>query len=93
MLDEPTTYLDISGQREFLEMVCTLREQGKTVILILHDLNQALRISDRLLVMNDRTITAAGTPESCLASGVIEDVFQTQIRTFTDGKEKFYFFL
>lgn len=93
VLDEPTTYLDISGQREFLKMVCTLREQGKTVILILHDLNQALRISDRLLVMNDRTITAAGTPESCLASGVIEDVFQTQIRTFTDGKEKFYFFL
>ncbi|MBO5522163.1 MAG: ABC transporter ATP-binding protein [Roseburia sp.] len=92
VLDEPTTYLDISGQREFLEMVCTLKEQGKTVILILHDLNQALRISDRLLVMNDRKIKAAGTPEDCLASGVIEEVFQTQIRTFTDGEERFYFF-
>lgn len=92
VLDEPTTYLDISGQREFLEMVCRLKEQGKTVILILHDLNQALRISDRLLVMNDRKIAAAGTPEECLASRVIEEVFQTQIRTFTDGEENFYFF-
>lgn len=92
VLDEPTTYLDISGQREFLEMVCTLKEQGKTVILILHDISQALRISDRMLVMNDRKIAAVGTPEECLASHVIEDVFRTQIRTFTDGEGTYYFF-
>ena len=92
VLDEPTTYLDISSQREFLEMVCLLRAQGKTLVLILHDLNQALRISDRLLVMDNRKIAAAGTPAECLASHVIEDVFHTRIRSFTDGKESFYFF-
>ena len=92
VLDEPTTYLDISGQRDFLEMVCSLKEQGKTVILILHDLSQAVRISDRLVVMNERTIVGSGTPEEVLDSHVIEEVFQTRLKRFRDEDGEYFFF-
>lgn len=92
VLDEPTTYLDISGQRDFLAMAGRLKEQGKTVILILHDLGQAIRISDKLIVMNDRKIEAAGTPEECLNSHVIDRVFGTRLKRFTDEEGEYYFF-
>lgn len=92
VLDEPTTYLDLEGQREFLDMLPALRGQGRTIITVLHDLAQALRISDRLIVMNDRKIAATGTPEECLQQCVIEDVFHTKCKRFTDKDGEYYFF-
>ena len=108
VLDEPTTYLDLTGQREFYAMIKELKKQGKTIILILHDLSQAVRISDTLVVMNragsrsldeaahagtdsdvkatdfPSSIAMVGTPQECLQSHVIEDVFQTSWKRFTD---------
>ena len=92
VLDEPTTYLDLNGQKDFLSMFQTLRDQGKTVILVLHDLNQALRISDYLIVMEDRKIAAAGTPEECLRQHMIETVFHTGYKKFHDEDGDYYFF-
>ena len=91
VLDEPTTYLDLTGQREFYAMIKELKKQGKTIILILHDLSQAVRISDTLVVMN-RNIAMVGTPNECLQSHVIEDVFQTSWKRFTDEDGEYYFF-
>lgn len=92
VLDEPTTYLDLKGQREFMEMAAQLRAQGKTVILVLHDLGHALKISDTLVIMQDKKIAASGTPEECLGQHVIEDVFQVSLKEFSDGDGSYYFF-
>ena len=92
VLDEPTTYLDIKGQRHFMNMVLSLKEQGKTIILVLHDLAQALRISDTLVIMQDRKIAATGTPEECLRQHIIEDVFDVHLKSFSDDDGCYYFF-
>ena len=92
VLDEPTTYLDIKGQRQFMDMVLSLKEQGKTIILVLHDLAQALRISDTLVIMQDRKIAATGTPEECLGQHIIEDVFDVHLKSFSDDDGCYYFF-
>lgn len=92
VLDEPTTYLDIKGQRQFMDMVLSLKKQGKTIILVLHDLAQALRISDTLVIMQDRKIAATGTPEECLGQHIIEDVFNVHLKSFSDDDGCYYFF-
>lgn len=92
-LDEPTTYLDIKGQREFYNLILRLKEQGKTIILVLHDLSKALEISDKIVVMNNAQIEFDGTPAACLESHVLEDVFDTTIKTFKDEENKTYYVL
>ena len=92
VLDEPTTYLDLSGQREFMKMILQLKNQGRTVILVLHDLGQALAVSDSLVIMQDRKIAAAATPKECLRQHIIEEVFDVRIKTFCDAEGTYYFF-
>lgn len=92
VLDEPTTYLDLAGQRDFFSLLHHLKEQGKTIVLVLHDLGQAVRTADRLVVMKDRQIAATGTPEECLSGNVIQEVFHTRWKKFTDEEGTYYFF-
>jgi len=92
VLDEPTTYLDLNGQHKFMEMILQLKKQGRTVILVLHDLGQALRISDTLVIMQDRKIAATATPKECLQQHMIEDVFDVHIKEFSDDEGCYYFF-
>ncbi len=81
VLDEPTTYLDIRACHELMELVRRLnREQGKTVVMVIHDLDLALRYSDRLLVMERGRATAAGTVDEVLETGAIEHAFGVRIR-------------
>lgn len=92
VLDEPTTYLDPNGQRAFMDMILQLKKQGRTVILVLHDLGQALRISDTLVIMQDRKIAATATPQECLQQHMIEEVFDVRIKQFSDEEGCYYFF-
>jgi iron complex transport system ATP-binding protein len=92
VLDEPTTYLDLKGQREFLDMVVNLKNQGRTIILVLHDLGQALKVSDNIVVMKDLKIVMCGTPKECIESGVLESVFETKIKIFSDDEGEYYIF-
>lgn len=76
LLDEPTTYLDIAHQLEVLELCRRLnRDGGRTLVMVLHDLNQAARYADHLLAMKDGTLIAAGPPEDVLCPEVIAQVF------------------
>lgn len=76
VLDEPTTYLDIRACHEVMELVRTLNEEeGKTVVMVIHDLDLALRYSDRLLVMERGSAAAAGTVDEVLAVGAVERAF------------------
>lgn len=92
VLDEPTTYLDLRAQKDFLTLLHDLRSQKKTIILTLHDLNHALQISDHLVVMEERKIAACASPTECLNQHIIEDVFRTKCKRFEDTDGTYYFF-
>lgn len=76
-LDEPTTYLDLAHSIEVLDLVNRLRRDlDRTVVMVLHDLNLAIRYSDNLVVMRDGDLIATGTPEAIITSELLKDVFE-----------------
>jgi len=79
-LDEPTTYLDIAHQLELLVFLSELKQEGKCVVTVLHDLGMALEAADRIAVMKDGRLMITGTPEQVIASGAIEDAFGVKLR-------------
>lgn len=84
-LDEPTTYLDLAHSIDVLELVSTLnKEQGKTIVMVLHDLNLAARYSDNLVLMKDGSVTALGSPESTITPQALRDVFDLDSRVIED---------
>lgn len=93
VLDEPTTYLDINRQRKFYEDINQLKRQGKTILLVLHDLAQAVRIADNLIVMDNRKIAAQGKSDVLLKQHIIENVFHVKCKHFTDEEGEYYLFL
>lgn len=79
VMDEPMNYLDFPSQREMFGLVKELSSANKTIIMVQHDLNQALKISDRIVIMKDRKVVGEGTPEECLERGEIQRVFNCEI--------------
>ena len=75
LLDEPTTYLDIAHQYDVLELCGRLRDTGTTIAAVLHDLNQAARYADHLIVMQDGRIMAEGPAADVLTAELVRDVF------------------
>ncbi|WP_234388565.1 MULTISPECIES: ABC transporter ATP-binding protein [Streptomyces] len=76
LLDEPTTYLDIAHQVEVLDLVRQLnRERGRTVVAVLHDLNQAARYADHLIAMRAGRIVAQGPPSEIVTAELVQEVF------------------
>lgn len=85
VLDEPTTFLDLAHQLEVLELVKSLNEkENVTILLVLHDLNQAIRYSDRVYVMKRGHIVAEGTPEEVISSDRLRSVFNIDSDFYTD---------
>jgi iron complex transport system ATP-binding protein len=85
LLDEPTTYLDLSHQIDLLELVGRLHaERGRTVVVVLHDLNLAARYAGRLVAMKDGAIAASGTPAEVLTERLLADVFDLEARVLAD---------
>lgn len=75
-LDEPTTYLDMAHQLEVLELLQKLNmEQGRTIVMVLHDLNQAARFADYMIALKDGQIVKAGNCEEVMTPQVLKDVF------------------
>ncbi|MDE9401610.1 ATP-binding cassette domain-containing protein, partial [Pseudomonas aeruginosa] len=75
LLDEPTTYLDIVHQIELLELLAELNRQGRTIVAVLHDLNQACRYASHLIAMRDGAILAEGAPAHIFTERLVEEVF------------------
>ncbi|MGW3496838.1 ABC transporter ATP-binding protein [Streptomyces sp. NPDC001020] len=76
LLDEPTTYLDIAHQVDVLDLVRQLnRERGRTVVAVLHDLNQAARYADHLIAMRAGRIVAQGSPGDIVTAELVQEVF------------------
>ncbi|WP_207930933.1 ABC transporter ATP-binding protein [Streptomyces sp. 8K308] len=76
LLDEPTTYLDLAHQVDVLELVAGLnRNDGRTVVMVLHELNLACRYADHLIAMRDGRVVAAGSPGEIVTPELVEAVF------------------
>lgn len=85
LLDEPTTYLDIAHQLELMELVRALnREQGITVVMVLHDLNQAARYCDRIVAMKQGKIVRQGRPAELFQASFFRDVFGIEAKVHLD---------
>lgn len=85
LLDEPTTFLDISHQIDVLDLLTDLnRERGTTVAMVLHDLNLAARYADHLVAMAAGRIVAAGTPDEVLTEDTVQEVFGLRSRVVPD---------
>ncbi|MEO0561332.1 MAG: ABC transporter ATP-binding protein [Chloroflexota bacterium] len=81
LLDEPTTYLDMAYQVDVLDLLEDLNQDGRTIVMVLHDLNQAARYADHIVALCEGRIITQGAPRSVMTSETIQQVFglQTQI--------------
>lgn len=84
LLDEPTSFLDIRAQLAVLDFCQALVAQGRTLVLVLHDINQALRYGEHLLLMRDGKLIAHGSPQTLLNEALLEQVFGINASIITD---------
>ncbi|MGW4212798.1 ABC transporter ATP-binding protein [Lentzea sp. NPDC004789] len=85
LLDEPTTYLDLAHQIDVLDLVQELHAtMGRTIVMVLHDLNLAARYADTIVAMRDGRIVAQGTPAEVLTEQLLLDVFGLDARVVED---------
>jgi iron complex transport system ATP-binding protein len=84
MLDEPTTFLDIRHQVDTLELVRQLRDAGRTSIVVLHDIAQAARYGDRLVVMCAGRIHSQGKPKDVVTPEMIREVYDLECDVYPD---------
>ncbi|HEY8466166.1 MAG TPA: ABC transporter ATP-binding protein [Solirubrobacterales bacterium] len=85
LLDEPTSYLDISHQIELLDLLADLnRERGKTIVAVLHDLNLACRYAHRVVAMKDGRIYAEGEPDEVVTPENVREVFGLECEVIPD---------
>ena len=89
-LDEPTTYLDVSHQLEVMQMVKNLNKKtGVGIVMVLHDLGQALEVSDKIIVIKDGKKYSEGTPAEVITPKMLKDVYNVEADVITlDGRQK-----
>ncbi len=85
LLDEPTTYLDLAHQIEILELLRGLnQQQGKTIVMVLHDLNLACRYADHLVAVHQGRVYAQGAPKQIMTEALVNKVFNLRCRIIDD---------
>jgi iron complex transport system ATP-binding protein len=84
LLDEPTTYLDLAHALEVIDLVDDLHESGRTVVMVLHDLNLAVRYSDHLIVMKSGAILAQGHPRDVISDELLREAFGLSAKVIDD---------
>lgn len=90
-LDEPTTYLDMYYQLELLELVKRLNAEYRlTIVMVLHDINQALRYSDRIIAMKGGHIIADGLPQEVITPERVKEIYGVQVKVMNDSDTGLY---
>ncbi|PSB06788.1 cobalamin/Fe(3+)-siderophore ABC transporter ATP-binding protein [filamentous cyanobacterium CCP1] len=85
LLDEPTTFLDLAHQIEVLDLLCELNQtMGRTIVMVLHDLNQACRYADYLVALHQGQIFTNGTPKDVMTEAMVRSVFGLESRVIPD---------
>lgn len=86
LLDEPTTYLDMHHQFEILHVIEKMnRMENRTIVMVLHDLNQALQFSDEVIVMQGGEVVAKGNTEEVLTETLIQRIFRIHVKSIQDS--------
>ena len=92
LMDEPTTYLDVRHQLEIMDVARRLAVQGKSVVLVLHDLCMALQCADQVAVLSEGQLVQAGTSEEIYSSGVLGRVMGVTLRrTETEAGWRYFY--
>lgn len=87
LLDEPTTFLDIGYQHDLLNLVASLRrEQDKTIVAVVHDLQQAVRFADHIVAMRGGEIVGTGAPQELVTPALIKDLFGLDVEVTRAGQ-------
>ena len=85
LLDEPTTFLDLAHQMEVLDLLYRLnQQQGRTIVMVLHDLDRACRYADYLVAIKAGRVFAAGTPAEIVTAELVEAVFNLKCQIYPD---------
>jgi iron complex transport system ATP-binding protein len=84
LLDEPTTYLDLAHQIEVLDLCARLHAQGRTLVVVLHDLNMAARYATELIAFKAGRVVAHGTPHEVVTPGIVREVFGLEADVIPD---------
>ncbi len=92
VMDEPTTYLDIGQQLKFAQMIKNLSKSGKTIILVLHDILLALKISDCIAAVRDGKMIRCGTPEEILESDIMEELYGITVKAVRTETGMHYYY-
>lgn len=91
LMDEPTTYLDISSQLEVMELARRLAGQGRAVVLVLHDLCLAMQYGDRIFLLSEGVLRERGTPEKVYVSGALDALMGVHLcRVETERGWRYY---
>ncbi|QYO64594.1 ABC transporter ATP-binding protein [Leptolyngbya sp. 7M] len=81
LLDEPTTFLDLAHQIEILDLLYELNQtEGRTIVMVLHDLNQACRYADHLIAVKNGGVYAQGIPTNIMTETMVQEVFGVESR-------------
>ena len=88
LLDEPTAHLDAVCGDAFMRTLAQLRQQGKTLLVVMHDLAEAVRYADRMAVMDGGRMVFGGSGEECLSCGILEQTLGVK-RYEADGRSFF----
>ncbi|GAE32240.1 ABC transporter ATP-binding protein [Halalkalibacter hemicellulosilyticus] len=90
-LDEPTTYLDLFHQYEILEFITQLNQlNNMTIVMVLHDLNQAIKYSDQLIIMKDGAIVTQGKPAEVMNEQIIKEIYGVEVVMKSDKDTGLY---
>ncbi len=85
LLDEPTTYLDLAHQIDVLDLLADLNERdGRTIVMVLHDVNHAARYSHEIVAMKEGVIVASGPPASIIDRDFLHEVFGLEAQVIAD---------
>ena len=93
LLDEPSSFLDLTYQLEILDLMKELKKEGKMVITVMHDIDAALQLADHMIVMDKGEVQFAGSPDDVCKENVIEKVFGVTVKEQKDeNRNSHYFF-
>ena len=93
LLDEPTAHLDISARLQFLELIKRLRKAGKTLVVVLHELDDALSIADQIILLDGGKLRFGGTPDALLKTRALREAFFVEPHVYMDerARPRYYF--
>lgn len=93
VLDEPTTYMDMEYETAFFQLLQALKEEkGMTLLVVMHNLSQAVRYADEIVVLDEGHIRFSGDTQACVNEGVLEAVFHVQKHQISEAGKSFVFF-